>query len=238
MEQEFNSLLAIAAENIEGFSESKARKALEIMVKAYKKDGISLSYLNHNIGVAELIAKLKLGAEMVYAGLLHNAVKLNSDTQEIRKEFGEEVERLLIAKSRFVAALEGKKFQVGQYELVKVLFFSATKNINLTILQLTDKADELRKIDELISIGVRTQNDKKELIELAEKIYIPLTFKLGIYMLKDEFEDRVFEYTKKKEYEKLSSLISEHRNERMKDASSFVKAIESKLAKEGINARI
>ena len=238
MEQEFNSLLAIAAENIEGFSESKARKALEIMVKAYKKDGISLSYLNHNIGVAELIAKLKLGAEMVYAGLLHNAVKLNSDTQEIRKEFGEEVERLLIAKSRFVAALEGKKFQVGQYELVKVLFFSATKNINLTILQLTDKADELRKIDELISIGVRTQNDKNELIELAEKIYIPLTFKLGIYILKDEFEDRVFEHSKKKEYERLSSLISEHRNERMKDASSFVKAIESKLAKEGINARI
>ena len=238
MEQELRALFSVAGENTDGFSESKAKKALEIMGRAYRKEGISPDYLDHNIGVAELIARMKLAADMVYAGLLHNAVKLGTDSGEIRREFGEEMEKLLMEKSRFDSALEGRKFQAGKFELVRVLFFSATKNINLTILQLADKADELRKIDELIGIGVRTENDKNELIELAEKIYIPLAFKLGIYILKDEFEDRAFEHSKRREYERLSSLISGHRNERMRDVNNFVKAMEARLTEEGINAKI
>ena len=238
MEHEFDELVRMAKENSQGFSEAKAAKAISLMSGLYKRHGISHEYLKHNIGVALLIARLKLGDDIVYAALLHNAMKFPQETQDIRKEFGAEVERLLIDKDKFVHALEGKKLQAGKFELVRALFFSATKNINLTILQLADKTDELGCIDGLISIGARNENDKKDLIELAEKVYIPLAFKLGINILRDECEDKVFEYTKRKEFEKLTEKIRESRDERMKEAMEFVRSLEKKLQQENINAKI
>jgi GTP pyrophosphokinase len=238
MEKEFVEFVKIAEDNSAGFSESKARKALEIMSNLYKKHGIDQRYLEHNIGVAELVARLKLSDDMVYSALLHNSMRLQQEIPEIRKEFGEEVERLLSEKNKFAQALEGKKFQAGQFELVRMLFFSATKNINTTILQLADKTDELRRIDDLISIGGRTQKDKSGLIELAENVYIPLAFKLGIYILRDECEDKVFEYTKRKEFERLTEKIKESREERMKEATEFIRSLEQNLHAEGINAKI
>ena len=238
MEKEFMEFVKIAEENSAGFSESKGRKALEIMSNLYKMNGINQGCLEHNIGVGELVARLKLGCEMVYAALLHNAMTFLQKSPEIKKEFGEEVERLISEKNNFAHALEGKKLRAGQFELVRMLFFSATKNINTTILELADKTDELRRIDYLISIGARAQNDKSGLIELAENVYIPLAYKLGIYILRDECEDRVFEYTKRKEFERLTEKIRESREERMKEAMDFIRLLEKSLQTDGISAKI
>ena len=79
------------------YQEKELNDALEIAKNTYKDNRRYTGelYLEHSLGVATDVAKLKLDKASVYAALLHELPRNNGNYDEVTENLGEEVTQLI-----------------------------------------------------------------------------------------------------------------------------------------------
>lgn len=180
-------------------------------------------YLIHPMAVVKILAELGMDEDTLVAGLLHDVVEDTEYTSEqLRQEFGEEVELLVDGVTK-IGSLQYENKEERQAETLRKMFLAMSKDIRVLIIKLADRLHNLR------TINYMTPNKIVEKCSETLDIYAPLASRLGIYSIKFELEDICMRYLWPEEYKELTQEIHEKKEEREADLNKIIEEVNDSL---------
>ncbi len=143
-------------------------------------------YITHPLAVADILISKKLDDCSIIAALLHDTIEdTHISAQDISKEFGDEVTRLVegitkLSNFGFISS------EAKQAENFRRLLLATSKDIRVLLIKLADRLHNMRTIHHL-----KPESQKRIAFETSE-IYVPLAQRIGLRDWKEELEDIAF----------------------------------------------
>lgn len=207
-------LLDKASARFNDYQINRIRKALILAKKAHSKQKrlSGENYIYHPLETALLLEDLKLDADTIIAGILHDTVEdTEVDLSRIKKDFGKDVAHLVEGVTK-LSKIRLKKswFGIGkkkleeipeferQVETLRKMLLSTSKDIRVIFIKLADRIHNIRTLD-----SVPPESQVRIATETLD-IYATLADRLGIGQWRGELEDLSFKYIYPDEYSKLS----------------------------------
>ena len=189
-------------------------------------------YIIHPLNVAYILADIGLDDSTICAALLHDVVEDTELTEnDIRKEFGEEIEEMVAGVTK-LGTMQFASIEEQQVEDYRKMFLAMGKDIRVILIKLADRLHNMRTLKYLKRD--RQIANAKETMEL----YAPLANRLGLYSLKWELEDLAFKYLYPEEYHELVEGINKKREERLQFIEKIMSDIRVELKKQRIDAEV
>jgi len=191
----------------------KVRHALKLSEEAHsnqlRKSGDP--FITHPLEVAKILTSIKLDADSIVAGLLHDTLEdTNLNIEEIYKNFGNQIVELvdgLTKIKKYSLKVNNQKFG----ENYKKLILATTKDLRVILVKLADRLHNMRTIQ-----FIKDQNKKTKIALETLEVFAPLAQRLGMKEWQDELEDISFEVinpdAKKTIIERLEYLKSKDEN--------------------------
>lgn len=233
----YNKLLIEISEEKIKFDKNKLYVICEYAIEKYgnKKRYSNITLLEHSLGVASEVIKMKLDEETIYASILHEIVNLDDyNRKEIENEnkISKEVLDMIEAIAKLNCLNYGSK-ENKDVETFRKMFLAIAKDIRTVIIKLIDRLYNMRNINEYNSQIYRENMAKESLY-----IYSPIAHRLGMSQLKSELEDISFRILYKEEYQEIKKQIDEKKKDREEYIKNRIEEINENLKKEGINATV
>src|ERR1700675_4983968 len=138
-------------------------------------------YFSHPLGVAELLARMKLDSASIVTGLLHDTVEDTDATlEQIEQLFGKEVARLVDGVTK-LSRIELQSDHTKHAENFRKLVLAMSADIRVLLVKLADRLHNIRDPEKRKRIALETM-----------EIYAPLAERMGIQHIKDELENLAF----------------------------------------------
>lgn len=209
---------------LKDYEEDKVRKAYCFANKWHEgqKRVSGDEYMVHPLAVSYYLAELKMDADTIIAGLLHDVPEDTKCTQEeIEKEFGKEVAQIIEGVTR----LSGVKYfgKKGKVEDLRRLLLIMAKDLRVIVVKLADRLHNMQTIDFL------SEEKRKNISAETIEIFAPLASRLGMGEVKGILEDLSFKYYLPEEYDKTNLLVGEKINEQKKYIKKVIIDVERKL---------
>lgn len=182
-------------------------------------------YLIHPLGVALILAELKMDLTTLTAALLHDTVEDTSATlEEIEKRFGGEVRNLVdgvtkLGKIKFTTSEE------AQAENFRKMIMAMAQDIRVILIKLADRVHNMRTLE------VMSENKQMDIAQESLDIYAPIANRLGMQAFKIELEDLALKYLKPDVHRMLDEQIRNRRDKRQKYIKQVTAMVE-KIVKE------
>ncbi len=168
-------------------------------------------FITHPLEVAKILTSIKLDADSIVAGLLHDTLEdTNLNIEEINKNFGNQIVELvdgLTKINKFSLKVNNQKFG----ENYKKLILATTKDLRVILVKLADRLHNMRTIQ-----FIKDENKKTKIALETLEVFAPLAQRLGMKEWQDELEDISFEIinpdAKKTIIERLEYLKSKDEN--------------------------
>ncbi len=168
-------------------------------------------FITHPLEVAKILTSIKLDADSIVAGLLHDTLEdTNLNIEEINKKFGNEIVELvegLTKINKYSLRVKNQKFG----ENYKKLILATTKDLRVILVKLADRLHNMRTIH-----FIKDENKKTKIALETLEVFSPLAQRLGMKEWQDELEDISFEIinpdAKKTIIERLKYLKSKDDN--------------------------
>jgi len=211
-------------------------------------------YFTHCVAVATILAEMKLDAEAVAAGLLHDVIEDTHVTyDELREEFGSVVARLVDSVTKIDklptteradieddnrtanVVRDGKRSAAVNRELeyMRKMLLAMGDDVRVVLVKLADRLHNMR------TLGYMREDKQKRIAQETLDIFAPLANRLGIWQIKWELEDLCLRYLDPGAYKNIARLIEERRADRESYMTHIADRLRAELAKEGItNATI
>ncbi len=181
-------------------------------------------YISHPLGVAAILAHLRLDMDTIATGLLHDTVEDTKATiDEIAKKFGPAVAHLVDGVTK-ITQMSFRNTHEKQGENIRKMIVAMGKDVRVVLVKLADRLHNMRTLDHM-PFAKQEQKAKE-----TQDIYAPLASRLGINWLKVELEDLSFRYGNPEAYYDLSQRIQSKKNEREKYIEDVKKEISKVLA--------
>ncbi len=192
---------------------NKVRHALRLSEEAHsnqlRKSGDP--FITHPLEVAKILTSIKLDADSIVAGLLHDTLEDTSlNIDEIYKNFGNQIVELvdgLTKINKYSLKVNNQKFG----ENYKKLILATTKDLRVILVKLADRLHNMRTIQ-----FIKDENKKTKIALETLEVFAPLAQRLGMKEWQDELEDISFEVinpdAKKTIIERLEYLKSKDDN--------------------------
>jgi GTP diphosphokinase / guanosine-3',5'-bis(diphosphate) 3'-diphosphatase len=176
-------------------------------------------YLIHPLQVAEILIRIKLDEAAIVSALLHDVLEDTRMTrQDLRKEFGKEVEQLVNGVTK-IAAVKAQNKSVQTTETIRKMLFAMVKDIRVILIKLADKLHNMRTLE------YKKEHRRRAIAQETLDIYAPLASRLGIAWLKDELQDLALKHINKDAYEQIKAYVAERRGER----SDYLERVEATI---------
>src|SRR5437868_13323250 len=189
-------------------------------------------YVNHPLEVAAILADLELDAETISAALLHDTVEdTNLTADEVRREFGPEVARLVDGVTK-LGRISLRTDQQQQAENIRKMMVAMAEDLRVVLIKLADRLHNMRTLEPL------TEPKRRKISRETLDIYAPLAHRLGIGQIKWELEDLAFRNLEPEAYEDVVKRIARKRHERETLVSDLREILARELEKVGILADI
>jgi len=190
-------------------------------------------YIIHPLQVATILNQdLKMDPNTVMAGLLHDIIEDTDITHEqLRKMFGEEVERLVDGVTK-ISILHAKSKSVQEAETIRKMFFAMIKDIRVILIKLSDKVHNMSTLQHLPPEKI------KRIATECLDIYAPLAGRLGISNIKTELEDLALKNLNRDAYYEIKAVVDAKRGERAKYLTGVKKNLLSAAEKEKIKIEV
>ncbi|HHY92900.1 MAG TPA: bifunctional (p)ppGpp synthetase/guanosine-3',5'-bis(diphosphate) 3'-pyrophosphohydrolase, partial [Firmicutes bacterium] len=189
-------------------------------------------YIQHPLGVAQILAELELDIITIAASLLHDVVEDTRFTlEDIEREFGAEIAGLVDGVTK-LSRIEYKSKEEQQVENLRKMFFAMAKDIRVILIKLADRLHNMRTLKFL---PVKKQ---KEIATETLEVYAPLAHRLGIFRVKWELEDTAFRYLEPEKYYELVEKVAKKRQERESFINEVIATLRGKLQEVEIKAEI
>ena len=168
-------------------------------------------FITHPLEVAKILTSIKLDADSIVAGLLHDTLEdTNLNIEEINKNFGNQIVELvegLTKINKYSLKVNNQKFG----ENYKKLILATTKDLRVILVKLADRLHNMRTIQ-----FIKDENKKTKIALETLEVFAPLAQRLGMKEWQDELEDIAFEIinpdAKKTIIERLEYLKSKDDN--------------------------
>ncbi len=184
-------------------------------------------YFNHAFVTAYKLANLKLPANVIAAGFLHDVLEdAGISYDELKKEFSEDIADMVQA----VTKLGYIKYRgLDRYvENLRKMFIAMAKDVRVIFIKF---ADRLHNIETLYIVPERKRiRIAKEVME----IYAPIANRLGMGEYRGQFEDYAFKYLEPKEYNWTKHLLEQRVKKFSPSMDKAISDVEKELAKHNI----
>ncbi len=190
-------------------------------------------YICHPLCVAIILAELELDKETIIAGLLHDVIEDTAcEPDELREEFGEEVELLVDGVTKLTQLQYSKDKVEVQAENLRKMFLAMAKDIRVILIKLADRLHNMRTLE--------FQSPPKQIEKSRETmdIYSPIAQRLGISKIKVELDDLSLKYLHPDVYKDLNEKITEITVEKRSFISAIEKEVGEHIKSAGIEATI
>ena len=164
-------------------------------------------FIIHPVEVALLLSGLKMDAETVMAGLLHDTVEDTDLTfAEVEAMFGHVVRSIVEGETKVskLPKLAFNDYADEQAENLRQMFVAMTDDYRIIIVKLADRLHNMRTL--------RHMKPEKQIKISRETldIFAPLAHRMGIWQFKSELEDTAFMYLYPQEYKRLNKRLRQH----------------------------
>ena len=196
-------------------------------------------YFTHCVAVASILAEMKLDADTIAAGLLHDVVE-DSDVSvdELRGEFGSTIAKLVDGVTK-LKNLPIKNVTPGgdtrrssainrEMEYIRKMLLTMGDDVRVVLVKLADRLHNMR------TLGYMPREKQRAVAQETMDIFAPLANRLGIWQMKWELEDLSFRYLNPDAYRSIATALDERRDER----ETYVSRIKDRLTTELRKARI
>ena len=144
-------------------------------------------YFSHPLGVAELLARMKLDSASIVTGLLHDTVEDTDATlEQIEHHFGKEIARLVDGVTK-LSRIELQSDHTKHAENFRKLVLAMSADIRVLLVKLADRLHNMQTLNFIKDVDKR----KRIALETLE-IYAPLAERMGMQQMKDELENLAF----------------------------------------------
>lgn len=193
-------------------------------------------YYNHVFATGLNLAALKMDADTIAAGIMHDVLEdTNVTSAEMTEEFGEHITKLVEGVTKL-----GKLKYSGMerhVESLRKFFVAMADDIRVVIIKLCDRLHNIKTLE-----YVRPEKQKRIALETIE-LHARLADRLGMGKLKAELEDAAFPYVYPEEYKQTVELFETLSPISEKAIATVVKKLEEELSVfdvhiERIDARI
>ncbi len=189
-------------------------------------------YFVHPVGVANLIADLKLDVPSICAGLLHDVVEDTlASLDVVERRFGEEIASLVdgltkISQVNFISREE------KQAENFRKMILAMARDIRVILIKLADRTDNMR------TLGHLKPDRQRDIAQETLDVYAPIAHRLGIYWIKNELEDNALRFQRPEVYYQLKRNVAKKKVERQRYIEDFIGQVSAKLVEAGIDAEV
>ncbi len=189
-------------------------------------------FIEHPVGAARICAELRLDEQTIAAALLHDVVEdTETDIEDVRAEFGEEIARLVQGVTK-LTRISFQSREQAEAENYRKMVVAMSEDVRVILIKLADRLHNMRTIEYL---GKQKQIQKaKETLE----VYAPLAHRLGIHALKWELEDLAFQTLHPRKYEEIKTMVAERRAAREGHVAEAAEVLAQELEKVDIPAEI
>ncbi len=189
-------------------------------------------YLVHPLGVAQVLAEMKMDAVAISAGLLHDSVEDTSVTiVDIRKEFGEQVAHIVEGVTK-ISQIDFATREEQQAENLRKMMLAMVDDIRVVLIKLADRLHNMRTLEHLPP--ERQQKIAKETLE----IYGPIAHRLGMGKIRGELEDLGFRYLDPLTYQQVHEAVEARRKQGEQFLARVEQTLRDKLKEAGITAEV
>lgn len=179
-------------------------------------------YIFHPLGVAGVLADLRLDVASVITGLLHDTVEdTHVSLDDIEKEFGPTVKELVDGVTK-LSQMQFRHTHEKQGENIRKMIVAMGRDVRVILVKLADRLHNMRTLKHL------PFEKQKRIAQETLDIYAPLAGRLGIMNLKVELEDLSFRYSQPDQYYDLVQKVTKKRKEREK----YIEDVKELLSKE------
>jgi guanosine-3',5'-bis(diphosphate) 3'-pyrophosphohydrolase len=243
-------------------------KAYQFAVEAHKgqKRVSGEPFITHCIAVANILAELAVPPAVIVAGLLHDTVEDTDVTlEDIRREFGDEVARLVDGVTKLsnlprVSRSDSDFFENNEYypgkdngnepaaEIVEADKRSRHKDMRNEILRKTFIAmgEDIRvvlikladRLHNLRTLSYLPEGKRQQIGQETLDIFAPLANRLGLWTIKWELEDLSFRYVDPEKYKEIADNLSERLSVREEEIHNIIINLTHMLKKAGVEAEI
>ncbi|NLL25513.1 MAG: bifunctional (p)ppGpp synthetase/guanosine-3',5'-bis(diphosphate) 3'-pyrophosphohydrolase, partial [Spirochaetales bacterium] len=164
-------------------------------------------YIIHPLAVGEILIQLKMDADTISAGVLHDTLEDTDTTyEELSRLFGKAVADMVEGETK-IASIKTMSKSVQEAETIRKMFFAMSEDIRVIIIKLADKLHNMRTLHHL-------KNERaREIANDTLDIYAPLADRLGISWMKDELEDLSLKTLKPDTYNHIQEYLLSKKSE-------------------------
>ena len=192
----------------------------------YRKSGEE--YILHPLSVAMILTTIYADAVTIQAALLHDVlVETSCSTDEIEKEFGNEVLKLVMGVTK-ISKMNISTENDYLIDYYKKIIVGMSEDVRVIIIKLADRLHNMRTI---WALPVEKQKESaKETLE----ILAPIAHHLGISKIKSELEDLSFRYLKPDVFYDIAEKLNNTKLERDKTVEKMMNEVSSLLNEHNI----
>src|SRR5262250_1727909 len=144
-------------------------------------------YFLHPLGVAELLARMKLDSASIVTGLLHDTVEDTDATlEQIEHLFGKEIARLVDGVTK-LSRIELQSDHTKHAENFRKLVLAMSADIRVLLVKLADRLHNMQTLN-----YIKEEDKRRRIARETMDIYVPLAERIGMHRMKDQLEDLAF----------------------------------------------
>ncbi len=232
--REYRALLRALKSRIKPGDRKLIRHAFEMAADAHKtmrrKSGEP--YILHPLAVARIVVEeIGLGVRSTICSLLHDTVEdTDISLEDVQKEFGGEIAKIVDGLTKISNVIDVNASQ--QAENFRKILLTLTDDPRVILIKLADRLHNMRTMDSM--------KPEKQLKISSETVYVyaPLAHRMGLYNIKTEMEDLAMKYLEPGTYKEIARKLAETRRERTRYINEFIKPLQDKLARAGVDFEI
>ncbi len=147
-------------------------------------------YFLHPLEVAGILTDYRLDTATIVTALLHDTIEdTNATQEEINRQFGDEVGRLVDGVTK-LTRIELQSDHAKQAENFRKLLLAMSDDIRVLLVKLADRLHNMRTLHH-----IRKEEKRKRIAMETMEIFAPLAERIGMQEMKNELEDMAFAET-------------------------------------------
>lgn len=184
-------------------------------------------YFNHAFVTAMKLADLKLPAEVIAAGLLHDVPEDTSiDIEQLRAEFGDDIAGMVnsVTKLGYVQYRGIERY----VENLRKMFLAMAKDVRVIFIKFADRMHNME------TLYVLPEQKRLRVAKEVMEIYAPIANRLGMGEYRGLFEDYSFKYLQPKDYNWTKHLLEQRVKKFGPSMNKAMKDVEDEMRKQGV----
>ena len=201
-------------------------------------------FVRHPVETAIYLADLNLDSTTLAAALLHDVMEDCGVTyEEMEREFGEEVSRLVDGVTKLnrldmLSVESGDELPRGSEDSqnhaasLRKMLVAMAEDLRVVLIKLADRLHNMR------TLKAHPIERRRAIAQETLDIYAPLAHRLGMWDIKWRLEDIAFRYLQPAAYREISRLLARKREERERYITSVSDDLSQALEAASIQAEV